>query len=506
MIRIRHTFGNQHKSCDFDASEVIVGRHKAGLEIDLDLTPDLAVSRPHARLWIEGDQYWIEDLGSRYGITVDGETVQGPSPVAPGVAVQLGHTTLYVGEDFANPPLPNHHHDPDEGLEIRHTLDANRPAFSAGAVDSSESARRLALIYELPLQFAVETQWDALLQTIVRCLVEVIPDAARCTLLLRDRNGDELVLAASYPVTAGVSMTLARRAMDERHGFIWRRAEEGDISQSIITYGIETGMYAPLLWQDRALGAVCVDNPGRTSVFSNDDLRLLLMIAQYAAMAVANQQLQQDLREAWTGSLDALTSALASRDNDTQSHCFRTVELSVELARRMGISENDIPTIARGALLHDIGKIGISDTILFKPAGLTVEERNIMKQHVRLGYDMLHHIGFFHDALPVVLYHHEEYDGTGYPEGLVGENIPQSARIFHVVDSYDALTQQRPYKLAWSHEETIAELRKFAGVKYDPDVVRVLEELSPEVTERIRTLRAFSPATRVLLGRAFTRG
>jgi HD-GYP domain-containing protein (c-di-GMP phosphodiesterase class II) len=169
----------------------------------------------------------------------------------------------------------------------------------------------------------------------------------------------------------------------------------------------------------------------------------------------------------------------------------------------MGMAETDIPTIARGALLHDIGKIGISDQILFKPAGLTSEERAVMKQHVRLGYDMLRHIGFFHDALPVVLYHHEEYDGTGYPEGLVGDDIPQAARIFHVVDSYDALTQQRPYKTAWTHDDTLAELKRFAGVRYDPAVVAALERLGPEVTERIRNLRSFSPATRVLLGRAF---
>jgi putative nucleotidyltransferase with HDIG domain len=246
---------------------------------------------------------------------------------------------------------------------------------------------------------------------------------------------------------------------------------------------------------------LCVDNPGRNSSFSPDDLRLMLMVAQYAAMAVVNQQLQEELRGAWTGTLDALTSALASRDYDTQSHCYRTVELSVALARQMELEESEIATIARGALLHDIGKIGISDAILLKPGVLTDEERETMKQHVRLGHEMLQHIPFFQDALPIVLYHHENHDGSGYPEGLQGASIPRGARIFHVVDLYDALTQDRPYKGAWNHEAAIKELQQLAGTHCDPEVVAALLALPPEVTRSIRCLQSFSPEVREMLGR-----
>jgi len=500
--------------CDLATDEVVIGRPKDGLKVDLDLTPDMAVSRPHARLWVQDGAVWIEDLASRFGTRIDDTPLLGRQALAKNSIVEMGFTRLRISlpeNQRATWPEGAQAHCGEEAaasaesnLEIRAVMDARADLRDIIPDDpaAAYSNRRLALIYDLPLQFAGETSWDALLETIVKSLVEVIPDAARCTLLLDDRHG-ELMRRAAFPYDSdGVSKTLAIRAMKDCKGFIFRRSDEGDISHSVVLYGIETGMYAPLLWQGKALGAVCVDNPRRASLFRDDDLRLLLVVAQYAAMAVANQQLQRDLRDAWTSTLDALASALATRDSDTQTHCFRTVELAVVIARGMNVDEDEIPSIARGALLHDIGKIGISDQILFKPEGLTEEEKQVMREHVKLGYDMLKHIRFFNDALPVVLYHHEEYDGSGYMEGRRGDEIPLAARIFHVVDAYDALTHLRPYKAAWTHEDTMAELRKYAGTRYDAEVVGVLDRLPAEETHRIRTLKAFSPATRNLLGRA----
>jgi putative nucleotidyltransferase with HDIG domain len=497
---------------DAGASCVLIGRPRPGGQVtpDLDLSPDLTVSRPHACIWIEAEgRYWIEDIGSTHGTLLNGDEIkeQGRLRLQAGDEIRIGETLLRI-----DAPLQK----TDADVQIGQVVDADVPVPALIGTPPADSrlARRLTLVYELPLQFAAETNLRNLLDTIVGRLIEVIPDAARGALVLRDRLDsqqstleDDLVLLAYRPHEGppAVSKTLARRAMTERAGFIWKRGEEDDseepLSGSIIRYSIETGMYAPLLWQGRALGALCVDNPGRNSSFAPDDLRLMLMVAQYAAMAVANQQLQEDLREAWTGTLDALTSALASRDYDTQSHCYRTVELSVALARELGISDAEISTIARGALLHDIGKIGISDEILLKPGLLTSEEREVMKQHVRLGHDMLQHIPFFQDALSIVLYHHENHDGTGYPEGRSGEEVPRGARIFHVVDLYDALTQDRPYKRAWTHEAAINEIVKLSGTHCDPDVVQALTNLPPEVTERIRNLQGFSTEVREMLGR-----
>ena len=496
------------------AFDLVLGRPRAGKPApDLDLTPDFTVSRPHARIFTRAGEYYLEDLSSTHGTRLNEREIKnlGPQPMRSGDYVRLGETLLRIDErlELGEP-----------GVEIGQVLDAalSVPNLIAPEGADREAARRYALICDLPLQFARESHLDELLQTIVRCAVQVIPGAARGALVLRERgkerttdpaqSGDEasLMPQAFFPTDGPpvVSRTLARRAIKGRESFIWRRGEEsGDIeSGSIIRYQIETGMYAPLMWQGRALGAICLDNPHADNAFSHADLRLLLMLAQYAAMAVANQQLQEDLRGAWTGTLDALTSALSSRDSDTQTHCYRTVELAVALAREMQLPTEEVAAIARGALLHDIGKIGISDTILLKPGELSSDERKQVERHSRMGHDMLQHIPFFADALPVVLYHHECYDGSGYPDGLSGEAIPRGARIFHVVDLYDALTQERPYKAAWSHNAAMHELRRLSGTRCDPGVVDAMCALEAEEFEIIRTRNNFSSGIRDLLARS----
>jgi putative nucleotidyltransferase with HDIG domain len=525
------------------ATRVVIGRPREGSPPpDLDLTPDFTASRPHAAITIEADgTFYVEDLHSTHGTQLNGRDIreEGPVGLLDGDVLRMGETYLRINAAFdQNAPqmqafmraqnLRNALLD----LKIGGELDARRvrPSMVMAlpevvAPGAPDSATLLSNVFELPLEFAAQTELALLLQLIVQKLVDTIPGATRGALVLCESDKElghglqgtdsdsepagleALVPHAYYPHDGPpiVSRMLAWRAMTERTGFIWHLGEDGQstpVSGSIVRFGIESGMYAPLLWQDVALGAVCVDNGagGHTS-FTQDDLRLMLMVGQYAAMAVANQQLQEEMRSAWLGALEALTAALATRDNDTQTHCYRTVELAVVLARKLGVPENEIPAIARGALLHDIGKIGIPDNILRKPGTLTPEERETMKEHAQLGHDMLNPIPFFQDALPIVLHHHEKYSGGGYPSGISGNSIPRGARIFHVVDIYDALTQQRPYKPAWTHEAAMQEIRQLSGNQCDPEVVAALESLDPGVTARIRSLRDFSPEVRHLLGR-----
>jgi putative nucleotidyltransferase with HDIG domain len=520
------------------SARILIGRARPNTPLpDLDLSPDGTASRSHAAITLEPDgTYLLEDVGSTHGTKLNGQEIRGLGrvPLHAGDTLRLGDSVLRVDAAFdaLDPDAQGAHSEAgasQSDLRIGGALDARvaMPSLVFSAHPSSVQANneRLAAMYDLPLQFAAEAHLPNLLQLIVTRLVEMIPGATRGALVLSEHESgpvsrdfgieyslpgtphiEALVPQAYFPKDGPpiVSRMLARRAMSERTGFIWQHGEDEastPVSGSIVRYGIESGMYAPLLWQDSALGAVCVDNGSGHAVFTEDDLRLMLMVGQYAAMAVANQQLQEEMRAAWTGALEALTSALAARDYDTQSHCYRTVELAVALARTLKIPANEMPAIARGALLHDIGKIGISDNILFKPGALTPDERAQMKGHARLGHEMLRHIPFFQDALPIVLHHHENFDGTGYPVGMRAEQIPRGARIFHVVDIYDALTQGRPYKAAWTHEAAIAELRGQAGTQCDPEVVAALESLDPAITARIRDLQDFSSEVRDLLGR-----
>ncbi len=146
-------------------------------------------------------------------------------------------------------------------------------------------------------------------------------------------------------------------------------------------------------------------------------------------------------------------------------------ELTAKLAQALGMSDEQIMHLRRGALLHDMGKIGVPDSILLKPAALTDEEWVIMRKHPQLAYDMLYPIEYLRPALEIPFNHHEKWDGTGYPRGLKGEEIPMSARLFAIVDVWDALTSDRPYRPAWSEEKALNYIREQSGKHFDPRVV-----------------------------------
>ncbi len=177
------------------------------------------------------------------------------------------------------------------------------------------------------------------------------------------------------------------------------------------------------------------------------------------------------LVDSYDVTLSGWSHALDLRDRETEGHSARVTALSVRLAQRMGVRDEDLEHFRRGALLHDIGKIGIPDSILHKAGPLTPEEWAIMRRHPEYARELLEPIEFLRPALEIPYCHHERWDGTGYPRGLRGEAIPLSARIFAVVDVWDALTSNRPYRAAWSDEQVRAYLISNAGRLFDPAVV-----------------------------------
>jgi response regulator RpfG family c-di-GMP phosphodiesterase len=184
--------------------------------------------------------------------------------------------------------------------------------------------------------------------------------------------------------------------------------------------------------------------------------------------------------------LEALGAALDLRDNETGGHSRRVSLYCLETARAFGCSSEQLKQIARGAYLHDIGKIGIPDSILLKPGKLTSKEREIMEAHARIGYDLVNRIAFLAGAAEIVLAHQERFDGTGYPQGLVGEEIPLGARIFSVADTLDAMTSDRPYRKALSFDAARDEITRESGRQFDPKVVQVFLALPVSLWQEIR--------------------
>ncbi len=184
--------------------------------------------------------------------------------------------------------------------------------------------------------------------------------------------------------------------------------------------------------------------------------------------------------------LAALGGALELRDIETQGHSRRVTHYCLEMARAMQCSNEDLRTIARGSFLHDIGKIGIPDAILLKPDRLSEAETAVMQTHARIGYELVCRIAFLTPAAQIVLTHQERWDGTGYPQGLRGKEIPLGARIFSVADTLDAMTSDRPYRSALSFAAAREEIARQAGRQFDPDVVAVFMAIPEEVWRKIR--------------------
>ena len=186
-----------------------------------------------------------------------------------------------------------------------------------------------------------------------------------------------------------------------------------------------------------------------------------------------NQSLLKDLQSSYETTLDSWSRALDLRDKETEGHTQRVTKLTWKIALAMKIPEDDLLHIRRGSLLHDIGKLGVPDEILHKHGPLTTDEWKIMRQHPQFAYDLLYPIEYLRPAMDIPYSHHEKWDGTGYPQGLKGKEIPLFARIFAIADVYDALTSDRPYRAAWPKERVLEYIQKGCGTHFDPDIVKV---------------------------------
>ncbi len=207
--------------------------------------------------------------------------------------------------------------------------------------------------------------------------------------------------------------------------------------------------------------------------FDQERLQRIVAVADQAASALYRSRLHAELEDAYLQTALALAKAVDARDTYTADHSERMAKWAVAVARELGLSESDVEAVRLGALLHDIGKIGVPDHILRKPGRLTDEEWTIVKKHPEVGAEIVAPVKKLAPVVAIIHSHQERWDGTGYPEGLRGEEIPIGARILAVVDAYSAITDERPYKPARTHEEAVEELRRCAGTQFDPRVVEV---------------------------------
>ncbi len=343
-----------------------------------------------------------------------------------------------------------------------------------------ERTSKLTLLFEIGKELISSLQLDEVLHAIIERIAQVL-DVERCSLLLLDEDKDELFIVAACGLSDDIIMNTRIKMGEKISGWILenktpvlvediekdkrfgRRNKEMYYTHSFIS--------VPLIFKERKIGVINVNNKRSREIFTEDDLKLVEGIADHASIAVENARLYSNLQRVYLEIVAALTSIIEIKDHYTKGHSERVTTYAVGLARRMGLSDNQIEVVKLACQLHDLGKIGIHESILTKPGKLTDEEWQEIKLHPLKGVEILRKLPFLNDVIKLIEQHHERYDGKGYPYGNKGDDIDLRARIMAVADSFDAMTTNRPYAKALSLNEAIEELKRCKGTQFDPYVV-----------------------------------
>ncbi len=355
-----------------------------------------------------------------------------------------------------------------------------------GAVESlDERVDQLNGLCSASAELAGSLDLDHTTLAVVESVVGAL-QAQESYLLLIDPETARAVYARSCPAVSGANPDFS---LDPEIGwseFLPMAPMDGDEFAARIEpwSKARTTMRATFRLLNGLVGVLGARRKAEDTPFANDDLRILTTLANMAAKSLESAQLHEELRTSYLATVRSLVNSLHARDNYTASHSERVAALAMRMAEYLGLPDQMIRDIEVFAPLHDVGKIGISDNVLMKSSPPSREERLLCREHCLIGEQILRPLRPSRHALGMVRNHHESWDGGGYPDGLVGEDIPQLARLLQVADSYDAMIADRPYQPAISEQEVLAHLRQYAGQLYDPVAVNALCAVIGETAPR----------------------
>lgn len=341
----------------------------------------------------------------------------------------------------------------------------------------------LSALYDVGKLITSTLNLDEVLKLISRKAAKIM-NASSCSLRLLDEAKQELVLKCSYGLNSDfyrikkslkIGESIAGKAVKNGKHFIvndLQKERNYKFPHLARQRGLRSLVTVPLVQKNKIIGVLSIYNrkPGK---YTDEDAMLLSMLASQAAIAIENARLYEQAETSYLNTIRTLSNIIDAKDSHTYGHSERVMEHSIEIAKEMGLSEHDKETLKYGSLLHDIGKIGIDVGILRKPSKLTDEEWKIMIMHPVLGSGIVEQIGFLNDLAPIILRHHERYDGKGYPGKLKKDKIPLGARILAITDAYESMVSDRPYRKALSLGKAREELLSNSGKQFDPKIVKV---------------------------------
>ncbi len=390
---------------------------------------------------------------------------------------RLRQATMAVEKGGFKPPSTITHQ--DELGDLTRSIHEMTDRIDGHAQALERRLSELTVLYNISKVASSSLDLNSTLETILESAVKVTEAINGFIMMDRAVDGEgaiELELRASLGVESG-------------------KAGEGIVSKEIADYVAVNGgpllllgditrlgfrqhkefrdaIYAPIVLGDKTIGVIGLVNK-QSGSFGKKDLQLVLTLANQAAGVINAARLFADLQESYLTTIQALAAAIDAKDPYTRGHSSRVAGYSEMISEHLACSKEECNAIKIAAYLHDIGKIGIEEQILSKPTRLTATEFRAIQGHPGISAQILASVSFLKNTIPMVSGHHERFDGSGYPQGLAGKEIPLGARIIALADAFDAMTSDRPYRKALTTEEALAELKKHAGMQFDPEIVEV---------------------------------
>ncbi len=478
----------------------VIGRD-AKCDIAID---DLSLSRIHAEIVREENGFILYDKHSSNGSRINGDRVM-RQVLLPGDQIEIGKTKIEVLEDILIPGVKWQDEDTHLMTSVIPLNQLSHQLEEAGASSEIPSAfvkkgagkttdlterllRNLETVYEVGNAINSIQAIDQLLDKIAEKLLDAFAHAERVCILLQGENGSfepRFVKnrAAGPRQPLHISRSIVKKSAEEQVCIVAKDAAHDDrfsAVESIIVMNLRSFMCAPLASKGTVLGLIYLDNQEKSNCFDENDVALLSAMANQSAIAIENSRLYEDLQKAYHESIVALMNTVEAKDAYTRGHSRRTSRYSLGIAQEMKLNGKACKEIRTAAELHDIGKIGVRDLIIGKDSALSTMEFHNIQSHVLTGENILKPIEYLRFALPVIRHHHEHYDGSGYPDGLKGDEIPLEARIVGVADAFDAMTTQRPYNEPLSIKKALEKLKDQKEKQFDPDVVDALSRFATQ--------------------------